>query len=79
MLHVLHDCLLANGLFDTMLRLDVEWVCIEGCDLALADNLCLLCTLSVLSQELSESCGVGLCSRCYFRLCLSAKGGGEDD
>lgn len=73
MLHVLHDCLLPDSLFDATLRLDIERICVERRNFALAGKLGILCAVSMLSQEFSEARRVGLCGRGYFRLCLNGR------
>jgi hypothetical protein len=66
MLHVFHDCLLTDSFFDATLRLDIERVSIKSRNLALPTKLCLLRAVTLLSQELCETCGVGLGSGSYF-------------
>lgn len=69
-LHILHDGLLADGLLDAPLRLDVERVRIEMLDLALPLELGAHVPVARLSQELGEPCGVILGGVCELGLCL---------
>lgn len=49
MLHVFHDCLITDSFFDTTLRLHIEGVSIESCNLALPTKFSLLCAVTLLA------------------------------
>lgn len=72
MLQVLHDRLLADGLFDPLLRLDAERVRLKSLELPLGFEL----SRSCLTQQLREAGGVstGCSSDLWIRLRI-VKGG----
>ena len=57
MLH-LHNRLLADSLLDAMLSLNIEWVSVERCNLALPVKFGLLCAIAVLSRSSAKCVGL---------------------
>ena len=70
MLHVLHDRLLPDRLFDLALRLDVVRVHVQARDLALLCHLRAVVPLARLAQQLCKARRVRLRGLCELWLCL---------
>jgi hypothetical protein len=74
MLHILHNRLLANRLFDLALCLNIEWIHVQTLDLLLLLELCSVLPLLRLFEKLGKARGVVLGRGGEFWLCLRNPG-----